>query len=83
MTKRRKLRIYGPQAVVFCVTLVCMVAAPVAFFALVPESIVDKIFRLPWTTIVSVMTPLFVAAAGIVRQAFMGSITDEDEDEDD
>jgi hypothetical protein len=67
-------RIHWPQAVLLIATLVCMAAAPVAFFALVPERIIDKLFDLPWTTILTVGTPLIVGAITALRSAFTGPL---------
>lgn len=67
-------RIHWPQAVLLIVTLLCMAIAPVAFFALVPERIIDKIFDLPWSTILAVGTPLLVGTITALRSAFTGPL---------
>lgn len=52
-----------------------MTASPIAFFVLVPEKIIHKIFELPWTTILAVGGPAIAASVGVIRQAFQSPIT--------
>lgn len=62
-------RLHWPSVVLFAVIAVCAAASPVAFFALVPERIVDKLFALPWTTILAVGGPAIAAAILVIKQA--------------
>jgi len=71
-------RIHWPQATLLIVTVVCMFAAPVAFFALVPEHTQAKLYDLPWTTILTVGTPLLVGTITALRSAFTGPLLKEE-----
>ncbi len=67
--------LHWPSVALFVVIALCAVASPIAFFALVPERIIDKVFNLPWTTLFAVGGPAIAAAIGVIRQAFQGPIT--------
>lgn len=58
----------------FAITVFAACATPIAFFALVPERLIEKLFNLDWLTILAVGVPAILAAATAVRQAWMGSV---------
>ena len=66
------------SVVLLGVIAICATASPVAFFALVPERIIDKVFNLPWTTRLAVGGPAVAAAILVVRQAWTKPIPREE-----
>lgn len=64
-------RIHWPQALLLIATLVSLVAFPILFLTLVPERVVDKVFGLPWMTIITLGIPALIIALAPVLHAFM------------
>jgi len=67
-------KIHWPQATLLIVTLVCMCATLLAFLILVPEHTQEKLYHLPWTTILTVGTPVLVGTITALRSAFTGPL---------
>lgn len=57
-------RIHWPQAILLIAILASLVAFPLLFLTLVPERLVDKVFDLPWMTIVTLGIPALIIALG-------------------
>lgn len=63
-------RLHWPSVVLMLGILACLGGSVVAFFTMVPVSMVEKLETLPWTTLLTVGVPGIVGALGVIRQAW-------------